>query len=157
MGLTVTVAGTDREATIVAGSGGGCVSGELPEEAIEIFWNEIYKADVIIRRKRIGVLGGSFDPVHIGHVALGEAAINEAYLNRLIVMPARVQPFKQDIQTADNDHRRNMLELAFAGNEKAEVSDYELTQPGISYTVRTLEHLREDQTRDLVYLLCLRY
>ncbi len=154
MGLTVTVAGTDREATIVAGSGGGCVSGELPEEAIEIFWNEIYKADVIITRKRIGVLGGSFDPVHIGHVALGEAAINEAYLNRLIVMPARVQPFKQDIQTADNDHRRNMLELAFAGNEKAEVSDYELTQPGISYTVRTLEHLREDHPHDEIFFVC---
>ena len=84
---------------------------------------------------RIGVLGGTFDPVHYAHIALGEAAIKEAGLRKLIVMPARVQPFKQDKKTAEDIHRKAMTRLAFIGNDKVEVSDYEMEDPSLSLSL----------------------
>ena len=58
-----------------------------------------------MEKKRIGILGGSFDPVHNGHVALGQAALQEGELFRLVVMPAHVQPFKQGREVAGDQHR----------------------------------------------------
>ncbi len=58
-------------------------------------------------------------------------------------MPARIQPFKFGKKIAEDHHRKAMVEMAFNYNEKIEVSDYELKQPGISYTINTLEYLRE--------------
>lgn len=90
---------------------------------------------------RIGVLGGSFDPVHCGHVALGRGAITEGSLQKLIVMPTHVQPFKRGREVAEDHHRIEMCRLAFADTEKAEISDYEMTQTEISYTYDTLAWL----------------
>lgn len=94
-------------------------------------------------KKRIGILGGTFDPVHLAHVALGKAAIKEAELDKLIVMPARMQPFKQGVKVADDIHRKNMVKIAFDGNDKVEVSDYEMNRGSLSYTIKTLEHIKE--------------
>ncbi|MGN0659822.1 MAG: nicotinate (nicotinamide) nucleotide adenylyltransferase [Emergencia sp.] len=93
--------------------------------------------------KRIGVLGGTFDPVHNGHVALGKAALQQGNLSRLIIMPAEVQPFKRDRETADDVHRLNMVRLAFEDIAAAEVSDYEMKNTDISYTYDTLMHLQK--------------
>lgn len=90
---------------------------------------------------RIGVLGGSFDPVHLGHVALGRAAMAEGNLQKLIVMPTHVQPFKRGREVAEDHHRIEMCRLAFADTEKAEISEYEMTQTEISYTYDTLAWL----------------
>ena len=70
--------------------------------------------------KRIGILGGTFDPVHLGHIALAKAAIAEAELTRIIIMPAYVQPFKQGKSVTDEEHRLAMTRLAFDSVEKAE-------------------------------------
>ena len=94
-----------------------------------------------MEKKRIGILGGSFDPVHNGHVVLGQAALQEGKLSRLVVMPAHVQPFKQGREVAEDQHRMEMCRLAFADTEKTEVSDYEMTQTEISYTYDTLAWL----------------
>ena len=94
-------------------------------------------------RKKIGVLGGSFDPVHKGHVTLGEAAVMEAGLEKLIVMPAHVQPFKIGRNFADDEHRLAMCRLAFENVERAEISDYEIVHTDISYTFDTLAHLKK--------------
>ncbi|MDY3240302.1 MAG: nicotinate-nucleotide adenylyltransferase [Anaerovoracaceae bacterium] len=106
-----------------------------------------------MEKKRIGILGGSFDPVHCGHVALGRAAIAEGNLQKLIVMPAHVQPFKQGREVAEDKHRMEMCRLAFEDTEKAEVSDYEMTQTEISYTYDTLAWLESVYPDSSLYFI----
>ena len=62
--------------------------------------------------KKIGILGGTFDPVHYGHIALAEDAVREAGLHEVVMIPARIQPFKQDREYASGEDRFNMLALA---------------------------------------------
>ena len=92
--------------------------------------------------KRIGILGGTFDPVHLGHIALAKAAIAEAELTRIIIMPAYVQPFKQGKSVTDEEHRLAMTRLAFDSVEKAEVSTFETDRMRVSYTYDTLSALK---------------
>ncbi|MBQ4649819.1 MAG: nicotinate (nicotinamide) nucleotide adenylyltransferase [Firmicutes bacterium] len=91
---------------------------------------------------RIGIFGGTFDPIHLGHKALGEAALREGSIDKLIVMPAKVQPFKQGKRVTEPEHRFAMAKLTFEGNEKVEVSDYELNNTTISYTYDTMKYLQ---------------
>ena len=69
--------------------------------------------------KKIGILGGTFDPVHYGHIALAEDAVREAGLHEVVMIPARIQPFKQDREYASGEDRFNMLALA-AGKDDPE-------------------------------------
>ncbi len=87
---------------------------------------------------KTGVFGGTFDPVHSGHVALCRQAEKEAGLDRVFVVPARLQPFKLDQRTADGHHRMEMLRLAFSEDPRVTVSDAELEREEISYTIHTL-------------------
>ena len=93
--------------------------------------------------KRIGILGGTFDPVHYGHIALAEDAVREADLHEVVMIPARIQPFKQDREYASGEDRFNMLALAAGKNDHVTVSKYELEQEGVSYTYLTLRHMQE--------------
>ncbi len=102
---------------------------------------------------RIGVLGGTFDPIHNGHKALGEAAIKEAQLSRLVVMPARIQPFKLNKQVTQDYHRLAMTRLAFEGNDKVEVSDYEINNTDISYTYDTLMYLKNFYPKEEIFFV----
>ena len=92
---------------------------------------------------RIGILGGTFDPVHIGHISLGTAAISEANLEKLIVMPAYIQPFKQGKRVTDDEHRLAMTRLAFENVTKSEISTLEIDRMRISYTFDTLSELKK--------------
>lgn len=94
--------------------------------------------------KKVGILGGTFDPVHYGHLILAEQARSEASLNSVIFMPAMVQPFKLNIKSAEGDHRYAMLQEATAGNPQFSVSRKELDSPEISYTINTLEECRAE-------------
>ena len=89
---------------------------------------------------KIAVFGGSFDPVHNGHVQLAEAAINELALDLILLMPAYIQPFKRDRRAEFSEDRIKMLNLAFAGFEHCKVSSYEIGKGGISYSIDTLHH-----------------
>jgi nicotinate-nucleotide adenylyltransferase len=89
----------------------------------------------------IGVLGGTFDPIHIGHLALAEEAREALGLERVLFMPAAIPPHKQGRPITDSVHRRAMVELAIADNPAFEVSTIELERSGPSYTVDTLEAL----------------
>lgn len=102
---------------------------------------------------RIGILGGSFDPIHNGHVTLGQAAVNEAKLDKLIVMPTHVSPFKVGRKYADDEHRIEMCRLAFSETAQAEVSSYEIEHTDISYTYDTLIHLRKLYPDDEIYFI----
>jgi len=93
--------------------------------------------------KKIGILGGTFDPVHNGHISLAEDAIREANLDEVVMIPARIQPFKQERKTASGEDRFNMLALAAGDNDHITVSRYELLQEGVSYTYLTLRHMQE--------------
>lgn len=102
---------------------------------------------------RVGLFGGTFDPVHRGHVALAEAALSAFMLDRVVLMPGYVTPFKQGRKVASAEDRLAMLQLAVAGHPKVEVSTLELERGGVSYTVDTLEALRALHPEDELWLL----
>lgn len=92
--------------------------------------------------RSIGILGGSFDPVHIGHLIVAQDAAERLELSEVVFIPAAVPPHKQHIQQIAAEHRLNMLRLATESNVRFAVSDLELVRGGISYTVDTLQELR---------------
>jgi nicotinate-nucleotide adenylyltransferase len=91
-----------------------------------------------------GVFGGTFDPIHLAHLALADAARESGDLARVLFVPAAVQPFKQEIAITPAADRLAMVELAIAGNPAFAVSRIELDRPGPSYTVDTLDALAAD-------------
>jgi nicotinate-nucleotide adenylyltransferase len=94
--------------------------------------------------RRWGLLGGSFDPIHFGHLAIAEEARVSLGLERVLFVPAAQQPLKARGHHAAPEQRLRMVELAIAGNPAFEVRDLELTRAGPSYTVDTLEQLRDE-------------
>lgn len=91
---------------------------------------------------KVGILGGTFDPVHYGHLILAEQARVEAQLDQIIFMPAMVQPFKLNTKIAPGEHRFEMLKLAVAGNSSFTVSEMELNSSEVSYTIKTLRECK---------------
>lgn len=111
-------------------------------EDVSSFSLEKSEFETVIPEKKLGIFGGSFDPIHNGHVTLAVAAIEEAALDELLVMPAHVQPFKIGKEVADDHHRLEMCKLAFDNVEKAAVSDYEMSNTEVSYTYDTLTYMK---------------
>jgi nicotinate-nucleotide adenylyltransferase len=93
---------------------------------------------------RIGVFGGSFDPVHYGHLIAAEAAREQASLDRVVFVPAAAPPHKPDRILAAPEARLEMLRLAIGGHDDFAVSTVELDRGGTSYTVDTLATLAAD-------------
>lgn len=91
---------------------------------------------------RLGVFGGTFDPIHVGHLAATEDAAWNLRLDRVLFVPNRQPPHKQSGQVSRVEDRVAMLELAVADNPRFEVSYLELDRPGPSYTLDTLRELR---------------
>lgn len=86
---------------------------------------------------RVGLYGGSFDPVHLGHLLVAESALEEFQLDRLIVIPAAQSPFKPASAPSPPGLRLRMLRLAFAGMNRVEIDDQEIRRGGVSYSVDT--------------------
>jgi nicotinate-nucleotide adenylyltransferase len=93
--------------------------------------------------KKIGVLGGTFDPVHYGHLRAAEEALEALGLDGILFIPAASPPHKSQTGIEDFEHRWEMLRLAVADQPRFEVSDLERRLPGKSYTVVTLGKLHE--------------
>ena len=89
---------------------------------------------------RIGLLGGSFDPVHLGHLLVAQAAREELGLDTVIFIPAAQSPFKPGTSPAPAPERLRLLRLALAGDTGCEIDDMEIRRGGVSYTVDTLRH-----------------
>ncbi len=101
---------------------------------------------------RIGILGGTFDPIHLGHLAAARAAIECADLDRVLLIPTGVPPHRPPA-VASADDRLAMSRLATAGDERFEVSDIELRRAGASYTVDTLRELHALHPDDELFLI----
>lgn len=104
--------------------------------------------------KKMGVLGGTFDPVHNGHIAIANEALSRPGLDRVLFVPASHQPLKDRVDIAPAVHRLNMVALAIEGNSRFELSTIEIDR-ALSYTVDTL-HVLEQQYRgkaDLYFIL----
>ena len=102
---------------------------------------------------RTGVLGGSFDPVHHGHLILARAAMEELGLDRVIFVPANISPHKTASVPAGSEDRLEMVRLAIAGEPGFEASDCELLRPPPSYMVDTLRELKARHPDDDLCLL----
>lgn len=102
---------------------------------------------------RIGVFGGSFDPVHYGHLRLAEACREAARLDLVLFMPAATAPHKRDVPLASAKDRVEMLKLAIGGHESFGVSELELERGGVSYTVDTLTELTKVHAGAELFLL----
>ncbi len=92
--------------------------------------------------KRIGIIGGSFDPLHIGHLIIAQDAAERLELSEVVFIPAAIPPHKQHIKQIDAEHRLNMLRMAVEADLRFSVSDIEIQRGGVSYTVETLRELK---------------
>lgn len=103
--------------------------------------------------KKVGILGGTFNPVHIGHLILAETAYETFGLDYVLLMPNGNPPHKE-INTEDGGiHRMNMLRLAVEDNPHLQLSSFELDKKGVMYTYRTLELLKEQHPDTEYYFI----
>jgi len=93
-------------------------------------------------RERVGILGGTFDPIHLGHLEIANAAREQHRLDRVIFVAARRQPMKPSDPVAAGEQRLAMVELAIAGRPGFSASDCELKRPGTSFTIDTVREHR---------------
>lgn len=98
---------------------------------------------MINQSKRVGIMGGTFDPIHYGHLVTAEGARFTFGLDHVLFMPAGKPPHKKDVQLTDAEHRYMMTVLATLTNPHFEVSRLEIDRTGISYTIDTLRALRD--------------
>ncbi len=102
---------------------------------------------------RIGVFGGSFDPVHIGHLLIAESAAESLSLDQVRFVPVGQHPVKIDADAVSPRHRLAMLDLAVAGNSRFWADATEIDRGGVSYTVDTLAVLRDQFPQDQLFLM----
>lgn len=91
---------------------------------------------------KLGIYGGTFSPIHMGHILAAESFLKEFELDRLMVIPTALPPHKAEVDGASAAERLRMTELAFDGQEKVEVSNFEILRGGKSYSVNTLEQFK---------------
>src|SRR5436189_103223 len=104
--------------------------------------------------KSIGLFGGSFNPVHLGHLLVAQAAKEELSLDRLFFVPAAQSPFKPESKPIAGTERLRLLRLALAGKTWCEVDDQEITRGGISFTIETIrDYARHFPEARLFYLI----
>ncbi len=105
-------------------------------------------------QKKIALFGGTFDPIHIGHTTVAEAACNGVGAEKVIFVPARRSPLKAFFPEASDEDRLEMIKLATEGNSSFDFSDYELKKAGPSYTLQTIRYFRQQLGGDvLIYWL----
>jgi nicotinate-nucleotide adenylyltransferase len=103
---------------------------------------------------KLGLFGGSFDPVHLGHLLVAQAAVEELGLDRLFFIPAAQSPFKTENPPAPSAVRLQLLRLALAGRTNYEVDELEIQRGGVSYTVDTLrDYARRFPSAEIYYLI----
>jgi len=103
---------------------------------------------------KLGIYGGSFDPVHLGHLLVAQAAVEELGLDKLFFIPAAVSPFKPENKMAPDAIRLKLLRLALAGKTNCEIDEQEIKRGGISYSIETLrDYAKRFPKVELFYLI----
>lgn len=102
---------------------------------------------------KIGIFGGSFNPIHKGHMHLAESVMEDIKLDKIIFVPSKISPHKSSDEYISENDRLEMVRLSIMNNRSFEVSDYELTQDRVSYSVYTVRHFKEKYPDDELYLL----
>jgi nicotinate-nucleotide adenylyltransferase len=102
---------------------------------------------------RLGVLGGTFDPPHVGHLLAASDAFEALALDRILFVPAKIPPFKSRTVQASANQRQHMLELTIDGDPRFEASRIELDRDGLSFTVDTLEALTRETPGGSLFML----
>jgi nicotinate-nucleotide adenylyltransferase len=101
---------------------------------------------------KIGLFGGSFDPIHIGHLIIANFSLEEFGLDKVFFIPANASPFKTEYLFSPAC-RLEMVRLAVKDNEKFEVSDFEITKGGVSYTITTIEYFENLLPGSQIFLI----
>lgn len=104
-------------------------------------------------RGKLAVIGGTFDPVHYGHLIAAEHSRVEIGIDRVIFIPAGIPPHKDTTEISEWEHRYRMLKLAIADNPAFELSSLEVKRPGFSYTVDTVRHLQSVYPDSIIYFI----
>ena len=103
---------------------------------------------------KLGIYGGSFDPVHLGHLLVAQAAVEELGLDKLFFIPAAQSPFKPDAKPAPDAARLQLLRLALAGKTNCEIDEQEIRRGGTSYTIDTLhDYAKRFPGAEIFYLI----
>ena len=103
---------------------------------------------------KIGIFGGTFNPVHRGHLKIAQAFKDKYHLDKLLFVPNNVSPFKTDFEDiAPAKHRLKMLELSIAGEPAFEIDDFEIKLDKVSYTINTINYLSEKYSGDEILML----
>ena len=105
-----------------------------------------------MKKQRVGIFGGTFNPPHIGHIEAAKAFIEAMDLDKLIIMPSYIPPHKVYNSSVTCEERLEMCTIAFSKIDKAVVSDLEISRGGMSYTYLTLEELSSEESE--LYFLC---
>jgi nicotinate-nucleotide adenylyltransferase len=103
--------------------------------------------------QRIGIFGGSFDPIHQGHLIVAESFRESMSLDSVVFLPAYVSPFKTETIPTSDKHRVEMLRLAIGGNGSFRLDDREIKRGGISYTVDSLRAMHEERPGTEFFML----
>ena len=101
--------------------------------------------DIQSKARRVGIIGGSFDPVHMGHLVIAQDAAEKLELSEVVFIPAAIPPHKQHLQQVDSCHRLNMLQLAIEADIRFSVSDIEIRRGGVSFTIDTVRALKDER------------
>lgn len=106
-------------------------------------------------RKRLGILGGTFDPIHVGHLIMAEAVRQRYDLSKVLFIPSARPPHKEERAVTDAAHRFQLVSLAVGDNPFFEVSDVEMNREGKCYTVDTLRSIQanEGQLTDCFFII----
>ncbi len=102
---------------------------------------------------KIGIFGGTFNPLHIGHLILAEEAREKLGLEKIIFVPANLPPHKDNRDIAAGSHRLKMLKLSIKGNKYFGVSDIEIRRQGRSYTIDTIREFKQKYPADELYFI----
>ena len=103
--------------------------------------------------KKVGIMGGTFNPIHNGHLFLAEHAYEQVKLDYVLFMPTMNPPHKTETDVISAEHRLNMVKLAIKDNPNFVLSDLELNRPGLTYTSDTLKILKEKEPDTEFYFI----
>ncbi|GAB6282959.1 MAG: nicotinate-nucleotide adenylyltransferase [Ignavibacterium sp.] len=93
---------------------------------------------------KIGIFGGSFDPIHLGHLIIAQFVYDERNLDKIIFIPSFISPHKMDVNFSNPKHRLEMIKLAIKDIPYFDYSDFEIKKEGISYTIDTLKEFKKN-------------